>query len=262
LIVEHLQKVLNFPRYNVPEISASTPEEIIRAAEKCRVHWGLGIDTPIIEMGRVLETAGVLLVRHIAHSDQIDAFCRRGRTISVVVLNTTRPSTSRWIFDMAHELGHLVMHTGIPAGSPSAESDAHLFAASFGMPPRAFRREFRAARFSWSHVFALKARWKFSASAIIRHARMLDLIDPLTYQQAYKHMSRQGWLKSEPEEPEFRGPELLARAFRSLEEGTTETVRSVCEALQMEISTFTELTGVQPTATEPTKGPRLVKGSA
>jgi Zn-dependent peptidase ImmA (M78 family)/transcriptional regulator with XRE-family HTH domain len=260
-IVEHLQEVLDFPRYDVPEIPARRSDDIIKAAERCRVHWGLGVDRPIVDMGRVLENAGVLLVRHFAHSDQIDAFCRRGRAISVVVLNTTRASTSRLIFDMAHELGHLVMHTGIPTGAGDTETDAHQFAAAFGMPPRAFRREFRAGKFSWTRIFDLKARWRFSAGAIIRHARRLGLIDAVTYHRAYKEMSWKGWLKNEPGEPDLRGPELLASAFKSLQDGTGETVETVCEALQMELRTFIELTGIEPPSKLARVGPRRISGS-
>ena len=66
------------------------------------------------------------------HSDKIDAFSRLG-AVSVIVLNTARKSTSRWIFDIAHELGHFVLHSlGIP--TKEKEDQADYFAGAFLLP--------------------------------------------------------------------------------------------------------------------------------
>jgi Zn-dependent peptidase ImmA (M78 family)/DNA-binding XRE family transcriptional regulator len=254
LIISHLASMLRFPAYNVPEIVAASQAEIELAASRCRSHWRLGLDTPILHMGRVLETAGVIIVKHLPHSEKIDAFSRRGQT-NVVILNTAKTSTSRWIWDLAHELGHLVMHDPRRVGTKECEDQADYFAGSFLLPRKAFSREFSAASFSWHHVFDVKRRWRVSAAAIIRRAHELRLIDAVTYRQAFKYRSLQGWTRDEPEEPPFQGPELLPDAFRKVEQGIGETLASLCSKLHLKPATFTDLTGI---AVEEPPGARVV----
>jgi Zn-dependent peptidase ImmA (M78 family) len=165
----------------------------------------LGIDAPISEVGRVMEHAGVFLVSHLAESSQVDAFSRDGST-AIVFLNQSVQSTSRWIFDIGHECGHLVMHSGMQTGTDETESAADGFAGAFLLPWVAFAREFRTSPFSWNHVFKLKKRWKASAAAIIKRAYDLKLIDAVEYRQSFKYMSAMNWRKGgEPSEPDFKG---------------------------------------------------------
>lgn len=242
-IVGYLATALRFPAFDVPQIGATTLDAIDSAADQCRMHWRLGIDTPILHMGRVLEHAGVVIVQNFAHSEKIDAFSRRG-DVSIVVLNTAKHSTSRLIFDLAHECGHFVLHAGEVTGSEETEKAADYFAGAFLLPRKAFAREFTAQRFSWPHIFELKKRWRVSASAIIRRAYQLNLITAIGYRQANRYMSSMGWTRQEPNEPEFIGPELLPAAFRAVEDGLGTSVVDVCQALYLTPDTFSELTGI------------------
>src|SRR5258708_40375904 len=94
-------------------------------------------------MGRVLEHAGVIVTR-LDEASKLDAFSRKGRAggVTVVVLNTAKGSTSRTRFDMAHELGHLVMHSKPTLELADREKQADRFAAAFLLPRRGFAREF------------------------------------------------------------------------------------------------------------------------
>jgi Zn-dependent peptidase ImmA (M78 family)/transcriptional regulator with XRE-family HTH domain len=242
-IIGFLATELRFPPYNVPQIRTTTNDDIEDAAEQCRKHWHLGIDTPILHMGRVLEHAGVVIVQNFTHSEKIDAFSRRGN-VAIVVLNTAKNSASRFIFDLAHECGHLVMDAGETTGSEENERAADYFAGAFLLPRKAFAREFSAQRFSWPHVFELKKRWRVSASAIIRRAYQLNLITAIGYRQANRYMSAMGWTKHEPHEPEFIGPELLPAAFHTVEQGLGTSVVDVCQALHLTTDTFADLTGI------------------
>ena len=167
---------------------------------------------PIAHIGRVAERNGAILIRHLTHADKIDAFARHS-DFGVIVLNMARTSTSRWIFDVAHEIGHFVLHREIETGSKETEAQANYFASCILLPRKTFGREFRSARISWPHVFDLKRRWRVSAAAIIKRAYDLNLLDPVAYRRCYQYMSVRGWLKTEPWEPEFAGPEWLTSAF-------------------------------------------------
>jgi len=238
---------LKYPKYNVPDLRSLPPEA---AADRCRVYWGLG-QGPIHDVGRVAEHHGVVLIKHLRHADQIDAFARRGE-FSMIILNTARTSTSRWIFDVAHELGHFALHGDLKTGSKETETQANSFASAFLLPPSTFGREFKAKPFSWPHVFELKKRWRTSAAAIIRRAFDLTALDPVSYRRCYQYMSVQGWLKTEPFEPAFTGPEWLPSAFSVADRQFGLTPQLLCERLGFQRETFTDVTGIALKKAEPT----------
>lgn len=256
LVIGRLRSLFKFPQLSLPQITASNSEEIEAAAEQCRQHWHLGLDAPILQIGRVLEHAGVVIVRHLVKSTKVDAFSRYGRT-TVIFLNQAVPSTSRWNFDIAHECGHLVMHPGIPTGTIETESAADRFASAFLMPRKAFAREFRMAPFSWKHVFDLKRRWNTSAAAIVRRAYDLRLIGAVEYRQSFKYMSAKGWTKGEPHEPSFQEPELLETALSALGTKVDLTLEALCKELRFTPNTFLDITGV-PVPSSKMKQPEVI----
>jgi len=259
LVLRDLATMVKVPRYAIPSIKAGDADAIEGAADQCRQAWGLGFG-PIPHIGRVAERHGVILIQHLRHADKIDAFSRRG-TRSIIVLNTSRTSTSRWIFDVAHELGHFVLHEGVETGSKSTEGQANLFASSLLLPRKAFAREFLAKPFSWGHVFELKKRWTTSASAIIRRAYHLSLIDPILYRRCYQHMSARGWLKAEPYEPEFVGPEWLPSAFGIVKDRFGVAPAELGDRLHLAAETFTAVTGVPIEPAKPLRfKPRPLRG--
>ncbi len=228
MVIRHLALLFRFPELDLPKLSASNPADIEAAADHCREHWRLGLETPIAQIGRVLENAGVIIVRHLVQSKKVDAFSRHGRT-TVIFLNQATPSTSRWNFDIAHECGHLVLHQGVPTGSEETEEAANRFASAFLMPRKAFTRDFGMAPFSWSHVFDLKRRWQTSAAAVVRRCYDLGLIGAIAYRQSFKYMSAKGWTKGEPYEPSFQEPELLSMALSSLGDKVDLTLEQLCK---------------------------------
>jgi Zn-dependent peptidase ImmA (M78 family)/transcriptional regulator with XRE-family HTH domain len=244
MVLQRLRTHFRFPPLNIPRIAASTDQEIEKAAEQTRQHWGLGIDAPISDIGRVMEHAGVFLVSHLAESLQVDAFSRDGST-AIIFLNQGMQSTSRWVFDIGHECGHLVMHSGMQTRTEETETAADRFAGAFLLPRLAFARELRTSPFSWKHVFNLKKRWKASAAAIIKRAYDLRLINAVEYRQSFKYMSARGWRKGgEPNEPDFKGPELLSTALSALGTKVELTVEQLCRDLHFTPETFLTVTGV------------------
>ncbi len=256
IVVSALKKLLRFPAFDVPSIPATTALEIEAAAEGARRHWGLDLNAPILQVGRAIERAGVVIIPQTVDTTKIDAFSRYGAT-SLIFLNRgagTKPS--RWNFDLAHEYAHLVMHRDMPTGSVETERAADAFASAFLLPQNAFSREFRTRQFSWAHVFDLKRRWHVSAAAIIRRARDLGLLDENSYRHAFQYMSFKKWrTQGEPYEPSFQEPELFAQALSHLGKGMKKTLSDLCNDLEFTPEIFLEITGfvAPPTFTTPSK---------
>jgi Zn-dependent peptidase ImmA (M78 family) len=192
------------------------------------------------------------MIPHLAQSEKIDAFSRRGKT-TIIFLNQAIRSSSRWNFDIAHECGHIVMHQQMITGDEETEAAADRFASAFLLPRRAFEREFKSRTFSWNFIFELKRRWQTSAAAIIRRAYDLHLIDAVTYRRAYQYMSAQGWRTGgEPHEPAFQQPELISMALSSLGNRVDLTVEELCSELHFTPEAFYEVTGVLLPVKSPT----------
>lgn len=242
-VVECLYQKLELPAFDVPEIVAPRLADIDATAERCRVIWGLALDAPLASIGRLLEHHGVVLTQFAGDSEKIDAFSRYGR-VSVVVLNTAKQSSSRSMFDIAHELGHLVMHRqGV--GSRERELAADRFASAFLMPRMGFGRDFRAMpHVDWPHLFELKRHWHVSAAAIIRRAWDLGLIDAATYRRLNVTRSAKGYRRGEPFEPKAETPELVRLAFASLND-SGESPFAIAKQLHWKPETLAAVTGIE-----------------
>jgi Zn-dependent peptidase ImmA (M78 family)/transcriptional regulator with XRE-family HTH domain len=253
-LLQYLRSQLRLPKQDVPRIRASEPEEIERAAERCRMHWGLGLDVPIKNVVRVMERAGVPVTKCPGIGAKVDAFSRAGDP-SVLVL-TEKPA-SRCRYDVAHECGHLVLHNCESTGTADAEAEANRFAAAFLLPRAGFTREFPRSRHTgWDGLFRLKERWRVSLAAIVRRAAELSLIGGAEYLRLYKELSARGWLKNEPHEFEYEPPEILPRAFDLLHESFGLELKDIAYALGWKSAAFGAITGFEESPPEsfPSKG--------
>lgn len=256
-LVRHLQAKVVLPKYNIPSIPSTSGEdlEIEAIAAECRRHFRLGDDGPISHMGRVLENAGVMVTVLSGDFARVDAFSRRSKSgaLSFVVLSATKGSSSRSRFDMAHELGHLVMHDDRAALThKKREEQADKFAAAFLLPRKGFSREFwSGGHLDWMRVFELKARWKTSAQAMIYRGFELGLIDAVEFRRAYKTFSARGWRRGEPEEPPIEQPELFRTALSTLRERKGIGIPALAHELYWTPKTFADVTGVETASPAP-----------
>jgi Zn-dependent peptidase ImmA (M78 family)/transcriptional regulator with XRE-family HTH domain len=251
-LLQYLRSQLQLPKQDVPHIRVSALEEIERAAEHCRMHWGLGLDLPIKNVVRVMERAGVPVTKCPGIGAKVDAFSRAGEP-SVLVL-TEKPA-SRCRYDVAHECGHLVLHHGEPTGTADVEAEANRFAAALLLPRAGFAREFPQARHrGWEGLFRVKQRWRVSLAAIIRRAAELSLIGGAEYLRLYKELSARGWLKHEPHEFEHELPEILPRALDLLRESFGLERKEVAHVLGWRSATFAAITGLEQSPMENSLG--------
>lgn len=253
-LVGYINELLDLPPKNIPTIDASgenfTSDEIERAAEMCRKSWGLGIDTPISRMTRVLENAGVVITQFDGVSEKVDALSLN-RKYPIIVRNTAKESVCRMRFDLAHECGHFVLHDGVETGDKVTESEADRFASAFIFPRSAFVKEFpdlRGRRLDWSLIYKLKIRWGMSARAIIYRAHHLGLITAQQYRSANVHLNRSGQTKIEKYDDQIQPeqPELLEGAFQVMRDELGISFNKIAKKLGVSVEMLSEITGIKP----------------
>ena len=178
----------------------SSAEDAEAAAERLREEWKLGTN-PIPHMTETLEEHGIKVVGLTAH-DRFDGLCAlvNGGQDAVIVSNVERPG-ERQRFNLAHELGHLVMAMpGSIEGSKDEENLCHRFAGAFLFPGEQVRGFFgqKRRRILVDEFRMAKQEWGLSLQAILRRLYDLEVIPQSYYQSTSKLWSIKGIRKKEP----------------------------------------------------------------
>jgi Zn-dependent peptidase ImmA (M78 family)/transcriptional regulator with XRE-family HTH domain len=221
-VVEYIDKRVRLPTVDFPDHSgAQTAEEIERAAERVRAHWSLGLG-PIAHMVRVVESAGAVVAFFREASTEVDALSITSRR-PVIVRNDAKKSPFRQRFDIAHELGHLVLHEGHVTGDRKTESEANRFASAFLLPRSTFLKVFpkRGSRLDWAGIRDLKLTFMVSKAAILYRAKSLDLLDDDQYRSAVITLKNRGEAIEEAEDSlvEKEDSEIIMKALQVLKTG-------------------------------------------
>ncbi|MFV5998878.1 ImmA/IrrE family metallo-endopeptidase [Streptomyces sp. NPDC056231] len=139
------------------------------------------------------------------------------------ILLNTRKTGERGRFDAAHELGHLVLHSGYqsPRG-PEAEAAADAFASAFLMPRAGILAQ-QVNNASVERILSAKGRWGVSAMAFSYRLRTMKLLSEWRFQQTAKQLAQLGYRKGEPGSSMVReSSKLISKVFEALRaEGTS-----------------------------------------
>lgn len=141
-----------------------------------------------------------------------------------MLLSADKDNGYRSRFDLAHELGHLILHRHIPRPTErerhkQLEAQAHRFAGAFLLPAETFANEVHTP-VTLDDLLLLKRRWGVSVAAIIMRLRALKILDEDAAQLLFKRRSARWGAKSEPGDGD-RAPErprLLRRTIDLLVE--------------------------------------------
>ncbi|MER6611191.1 XRE family transcriptional regulator [Streptomyces sp. NPDC000927] len=188
-----LEDHFTLPKPDVPSYGELSPEV---AAEQVRADWGMG-EAPAPNMVHLLEAHGVRVFSLAPDCLDADAFSTTRHGTPYVLLNT-RKTGERGRFDAAHELGHLVLHSGYesPRG-PAAETAADAFASAFLMPKSGILAQ-QVSNASVERILSAKRRWNVSAMAFSYRLKNLQLLSEWRFQQTAKQLAQLGYKKGEP----------------------------------------------------------------
>ena len=163
------------------------------AARSIREEWGLGND-PIPNLAELLEERGIKILS--LDLDDIDGLAakvrRKDREAARVIVIKKSTWSERKRFNLAHELGHMVID---PAQGLDEEKAAHRFAGAFLIPADVLRSEVGAKRSSISlgELVALKQRFGVSIQAIAYRCKDLGILNQAAFARLFKIFAQRGW---------------------------------------------------------------------
>lgn len=197
-----LENAVEFPETSLPDIPvdpaehAASPEE---AAQTARELFGVG-PGPIQHVVRLAERVGVVVVFSEPRIASIDAYSLHTASRPVIVLNPAKDDYYRQRFDVAHEIGHLIMHHDAEPGGKVAEDQAHRFAAELLMPAEEIGPYLPTSTGgrAWAQLADMKEHWGVSLAALLYRARTLGVMGDVSYRNAMVRMSQNGWRRAEP----------------------------------------------------------------
>ena len=167
----------------------TSPED---AARMVRAQWKMPLG-PVRNLIRWIESAGVVIVEEELGTRRMDGLSQWASNYPVILLNESLP-VDRKRLTLAHELGHLVMHTNHV--DVDMENQANAFAAEFLMPEHIIKPSLRSL--SLSKLVDLKVEWGVSMQAIFERAYRLGKVDIAERQKFYRAMNARGWKVREP----------------------------------------------------------------
>jgi len=259
--LEHVAKIYEilidyilFPEINLPNVgfeeyddieyeSEATVQKIEDIADQLRVYWNLGTE-PIGDLQYLLEKNGIIITGFNTNEDKIDAFSQRtkvlGNDVYFIVVALGNRSEERIRFDMAHELGHLLLHpwsedleTITKDEFKMRERQANIFASSFLLPRSSFAKDAEAYIKDLKYYQFLKKKWKVSIQAMVYRTHQLKLISDNQYQYLMRQISKKGWKQKEPgDEPYTLNESIFQGAIDLLIEQDILNAKEILELLR------------------------------
>lgn len=191
-VMRWLRERFTLPSANLPQLEHETPES---AARSVRMLWGLG-DTPLPNLVHLAESKGIAVLGLPAIASQVDAFSTWiGDQPFIFLARRRTPEGVR--FDVAHELGHLVLHSSCTDNSATIEEEANRFASEFLMPTESVR-EFAPRNPSIPQILKLKQYFGTSAIAMARKIHSTGLASDWSARKTRLELDQLGYLKAEP----------------------------------------------------------------
>lgn len=261
-IARYFSTWLDWPEINIPEINVTDHRQldysdIARAAQECRERWGLG-QAPIADLALAAEGAGIICARIHQGNTKMDGLSQWDelQKLPFILLSNDKGNYFRSRFDLAHEIGHIVLHRHIKTFDikhlKEIEGQANFFASCLLLPEESLSIELPSYP-SLENLLGLKKRWRVSVAAIIYRADKLGLIGEQETLRLRKSYSARGWAKCEPfdDQVEVEQVRLLSRAVRTITDEKIKTKETIARDLMLPYSSIEQLCGLPAGFFEP-----------
>lgn len=183
------------PQENVPRLEGLSPEQ---TARMLRSEWGLGTK-PLPNLVQLLESKGIRVYGLPPSAAAVDAFSFWADTVPFV-FSARRRTPEGVRFDLAHELGHLVMHSSKSKTfmmGVEEEREADRFASELLMPESGVL-EYLPSHTKVDDILSVKVYFQVSAMALARKSLTAGRLTDWSYRQICSELTRRGYRTSEP----------------------------------------------------------------
>ena len=174
-----------------------------------------------------------------------------------IILGNIKRSAVRRNFDIAHELGHLLLHYRLEfinldrKEHKAIENEANLFAGAFLLPEEEFTQDMQAISqlTNPDQYLDLKNKWKTSLQVLGYRVADLGLMDAKARRNFYAAMHRRGYLEREPFDRTIplQTPMRVRTIIDLLANKGLVDIRNMVEQdWKVETSFFHHMTGIKP----------------
>jgi transcriptional regulator len=209
-INDYLEKYVDFPSLDLPKITYEDDginpidnEQIEKYAMVLREHWKLG-KGPIDNLINIVQKNGIMVSKMKLRLNKLDAFSVWFDNKPFIFLSSDKDTNVRIRFDIAHEIGHLLMHADYyseedlknKAIYEKLENEADRFAGAFLLPKDTFSKDVFST--SIDHFIQMKAKWKASISCMIYRCDTLGILSSNQIKYLKDQMTTRVYWRKEP----------------------------------------------------------------
>lgn len=241
-LVFALEKRVQFPTVDLPELElGNSPRE---AAAALRQHWQLDAG-PVPYLTATVETHGLVVVlRPVDYIERVDAFSMRVSDRPVLITTPRRTdNVFRHRFTLAHEVGHILLHSEAHPGDHKQETEADEFAAEF-LTPAGQVADLLPPTIHLPSLDRLSRTWGVSTESLIKRMAELRGATDVSVRRAFQRLASSSEFRTTEPVAAYPGekPQLLSMAQAAAESGGF-TIASLAAELRMRPSRVRELLG-------------------
>ncbi len=214
-IVDMMADSVDFPDFSLKSIDLEQGYTVKDAALFIRKNLGLYESRlPVRNICGLLEGSGIIIIEAELDNEKFDGVSFISDKGYPIIVISKFASNDRKRFTIAHELGHLIMHSQndfIIYNFRDKEQEANDFASEFLMPSDGIYNDLLNLKLS--SLAELKRYWLTSMASIIRRSYQLKIIDSQRYKYFNIELSRKGFKKKEPIEVFIDRPTIFKDAY-------------------------------------------------
>jgi len=234
---EYISRFIELPEVRLPTTDIDpdrlTDQDIENIALAVRDLWQLGRG-PVHRLIPHFEDNGIIVVKEAVNCEDMDAVScwQAGRPF--LLLSSETRSGPRNAYNLAHELGHLVLHSGAALDSRNLdklEKQANRFAGALLLPAETFSKEIFGTSIEYFKL--LKERWGVSIAAMAYRCRDLNLLSKNQHVYLIRQMNTLRIREIEPLDEGFDAgePSILSESMKMLVEAGVQTRAQIREAI-------------------------------
>lgn len=229
--------------------------QISTVAEIARSKLGFRDDTND-DLMFLVEKSGIFIFEK-AIGEEINAYSLwTNSDRPFIILGNMKRSSVRRNFDIAHELGHLLLHYKVEFTNldtkehKNIENEANLFAGAFLLPKKSFLQDMETvSRVTNPDAYLdLKKKWKTSLQVLGYRAANLGILDSKNHRNFYAALHRKDYLKREPldESLSIQRPHKIKSIIDLVTKKELIDLREMMEKDWMvEVQFFNRITGIE-----------------